>query len=625
MGRDHKLYYEAYNDHSDLDDDLELDTGFRPAKITYFGYFDSFKCYTYDSGAGQFNPTARTTTDKTCDGTKWSGDWLNYVTMSRMDALAQSAVRRLALHAIRRAPRSWSARTSRRTRIAGASPTRARASTATTSTSTRRSASRKRTRATSSRTRRRSARHRPRLFTALNKQYGDGTPLKIWHWLSIERPVAGADAVTGISATGSEVRTSLGTHRREDRAREGLRRRGRPGSQLPRLSRRRDRHLQAGRACCRSTARTTSMKFGLLSGSYAKNLDGGVLRKAVGSITDEISQTTGIFTRRRRHHQDAEQPEAHRLRQQLRVHGQRQLRLGRRRPDQRRQVPDVGQPHRRDDVRRPALLRRQSRARRRTTRRPPARAKRPAWVCPWSRGQQHEPVSRRRRQPELREAVRDRDQRHQSFVRHGQGAGLRIQQLHGRPHSGARCVRPRPDRSGTPSTAPARARTSSSASPEPCRSRSEGQRADGRRPLRASATSAASRRKNRRSSAATIPPASRTTAARHDLNAATGAQKLQHLRRGARLAAAAHRHSGERQAHHAGAVREVRERRAASAPAATASSRPTRSSTSTSTRSRTRTASSASTSKTSSRARTTTWTRSWCTNTRCTTASSTSR
>src|SRR5690606_34440322 len=39
-----------------------------------------------------------------------------------------------------------------------------------------------------------------------------------------------------------------------------------------------------------------SMKFGLLTGSYAKNLDGGVLRKAVGSITAEINQTTGVFT-----------------------------------------------------------------------------------------------------------------------------------------------------------------------------------------------------------------------------------------------------------------------------------------------------------------------------------------
>ena len=46
MGRDHKLYYEAYNDASDLNADGVIDTRYKPA-IDYFGYFDSNKCYTY--------------------------------------------------------------------------------------------------------------------------------------------------------------------------------------------------------------------------------------------------------------------------------------------------------------------------------------------------------------------------------------------------------------------------------------------------------------------------------------------------------------------------------------------------------------------------------------------------
>ena len=49
MGRDHKLYYEAYNDASDLNGDGVLDVGYKPNTITYFGYFDSNKCYTYSS------------------------------------------------------------------------------------------------------------------------------------------------------------------------------------------------------------------------------------------------------------------------------------------------------------------------------------------------------------------------------------------------------------------------------------------------------------------------------------------------------------------------------------------------------------------------------------------------
>jgi type IV pilus assembly protein PilY1 len=82
MGRDHKLYYEAYNDASDLNGDGVLEIRYNPA-IDYFGYFDSYKCYNYSSGL--FVPAA-TTADKKCSGA-WSGDFLNYLTTSRMDAL----------------------------------------------------------------------------------------------------------------------------------------------------------------------------------------------------------------------------------------------------------------------------------------------------------------------------------------------------------------------------------------------------------------------------------------------------------------------------------------------------------------------------------------------------------
>jgi len=87
VGRDHKLYYEAYNDASDLNDDGELDVGYNP-EIDYYGYFDSYKVYTYDSVNQRFEPHS-VTADKRCTGVSdgWSGDFLNYLTMSRMDAL----------------------------------------------------------------------------------------------------------------------------------------------------------------------------------------------------------------------------------------------------------------------------------------------------------------------------------------------------------------------------------------------------------------------------------------------------------------------------------------------------------------------------------------------------------
>lgn len=102
MGKDHKIYYEAYNDASDLDGDGSLDVGYRgwdlkqnplPGesryKIDYYGYFNSFVCYRWSDGdGGRFVP-AEPAPEKTCGrrAGEWSGDFLNYLTTSRMDAL----------------------------------------------------------------------------------------------------------------------------------------------------------------------------------------------------------------------------------------------------------------------------------------------------------------------------------------------------------------------------------------------------------------------------------------------------------------------------------------------------------------------------------------------------------
>jgi len=97
MGRDHKLYYEAYNDAADLTGDGLVDIRFKPA-ISYFGYFDSAKCYNYSGGV--FVPGNLATVDVPVGSEKprvgrcvdvgsapWSGNFLNYVTTSRIDAL----------------------------------------------------------------------------------------------------------------------------------------------------------------------------------------------------------------------------------------------------------------------------------------------------------------------------------------------------------------------------------------------------------------------------------------------------------------------------------------------------------------------------------------------------------
>jgi type IV pilus assembly protein PilY1 len=107
-GRDHKLFYEAYNDASDINNDGAIDVRFKPS-INYYGLFDSTLCYTYSGNsdsysisnasniatenAEMFRPTSQagamgTTNFGKCAGAnEWSGNWLNYVTTSRIDAL----------------------------------------------------------------------------------------------------------------------------------------------------------------------------------------------------------------------------------------------------------------------------------------------------------------------------------------------------------------------------------------------------------------------------------------------------------------------------------------------------------------------------------------------------------
>ncbi len=84
VGRDEKLYFEAYNDTTDINGDGTLDLKFKPT-IDYFGYFDSYKCYQYDTGNQYFYPIS-VTANKRCPN-QWSGNFLNYITTARIDAL----------------------------------------------------------------------------------------------------------------------------------------------------------------------------------------------------------------------------------------------------------------------------------------------------------------------------------------------------------------------------------------------------------------------------------------------------------------------------------------------------------------------------------------------------------
>ena len=84
MSRDERLFTKAYSDYTDLNGDGTLDTTYLDT-FTYEGYFDPKLCYSYST---QFKAAAAAggANGHSCSG-QWSGNFLNWVTMSRLDIL----------------------------------------------------------------------------------------------------------------------------------------------------------------------------------------------------------------------------------------------------------------------------------------------------------------------------------------------------------------------------------------------------------------------------------------------------------------------------------------------------------------------------------------------------------
>ncbi len=88
LSRDHQLFYKAFTDYDDLNNDGLPDTTYINA-IDYEGYFDSYKCYAYSIAKGYFEPVANTST-KYCNraaNNQWSGNFLNWSSMTRIDEI----------------------------------------------------------------------------------------------------------------------------------------------------------------------------------------------------------------------------------------------------------------------------------------------------------------------------------------------------------------------------------------------------------------------------------------------------------------------------------------------------------------------------------------------------------
>ncbi len=298
LGRDHKLFMAAYNDASDLDGDGILDIGYKgylpsgSGGIDYFGYFSSKVCYSYDGT--KFVPSLLANSDKSCDGATWSGDFLNYVTMSRIDAL------RKVLYGGYRSTDTTSQTVLERAYI----PQDAHSFGKEYQSIARDGYD--------------INKYTPLPAPTNDKQHyilfanttptsnigsitnPSGAPLlrvmsntthRIWEWVSKEAPVAGSSCsgVGGnfnngdcdVTPTNYIVRVQVCVANFDQDSCEGY-----PNSAPV---------YYKPYGLLQQYGETDQMYFGLLSGSYVHNFQGGVVRKEVSSFKDEIDSNTGIF------------------------------------------------------------------------------------------------------------------------------------------------------------------------------------------------------------------------------------------------------------------------------------------------------------------------------------------
>ncbi|TVT56165.1 MAG: pilus assembly protein [Azoarcus sp. PHD] len=284
VGRDHTLFYEAYNDASDIDGDGTLDTRFKPT-ITYYGLFDSTLCYSHSSGATNsdlFTPAATAGTLGKCSGGKWSGNWLNYATTSRIDALRKvfyggyRDVDTTAKTVLRRAyvpqdAHSWakeytsssvdgydisdytplSKPSSGKRHFFGNLTATAGVKCATLSNCS----------------------DKPPLLRVVQN-----STRRVWEWASTERPVLRDNDHGGASRTDYTVRVEVCTSTYNSGCKSY------PNGSLKPIG------------LLHEYGENESMLFGLISGSYNKSMSGGVLRKVVSSFKNEVDTSTGQFT-----------------------------------------------------------------------------------------------------------------------------------------------------------------------------------------------------------------------------------------------------------------------------------------------------------------------------------------
>lgn len=328
MSRDHRLYYAAYNEASDIDNDGVIDLGFKP-NIQYYGYFVSDRCYQYSTVVipARFIPVSIASAANGCASStgRWHGNWMNWMATSRMDAL------RKVLYGGQRVTDTASTTVIQAAHIPPEShiwgkeyrPSPKGPDTYLIQNYTPMSAP---------------ATGRMHIF--LMKSEGSASTVytnlspptlraiadvdididRVWLWASSERPVGGAAGSTGYNRPGSSTlvntapasisyglpgfsggtitysATSFSAFVTPPTIRVeacvaigGVREStctGYPASSPT---------IWKPTGVLHDYSTNDSLKFGLLTGSYHNNYSGGVLRKDIGSFKDEFDAATGIF------------------------------------------------------------------------------------------------------------------------------------------------------------------------------------------------------------------------------------------------------------------------------------------------------------------------------------------
>lgn len=293
-GRDHKFFYEAYNDASDIDGDGTLDTRFKPS-ITYYGLFDSTLCYAYSGSGltGLYSPGATADALGRCSAStthRWSGNWLNYVTTSRIDALRKvlyggfREVDSTTQTVLRRAyipqdAHSWAKEyhsqatdgylISDYTPLAQPTATNRRHFFGNLTAN----------RGVNCSTLDNCSNMAPLLRMRTNV----GNDRRVWEWASKERPVLHDSLSSGGFPAGTDAQVDNTVRVLVCTATYNAGCRRYPNGQYKPVG------------LLHEYGENDSMLFGLLTGSYDNHMSGGRLRKVVSSFSNEVVANTGIF------------------------------------------------------------------------------------------------------------------------------------------------------------------------------------------------------------------------------------------------------------------------------------------------------------------------------------------